>query len=625
MTKSRPGRVLLTSVFAGLPLAAAGLVGVAYYAFAAVPPVPVPPQNLITEQKRVLGKILFFDEQLSTSNTVACATCHVMSFGGNDPRIGATNPGPDNIIPSPDDRRGSPGVARMDASLNYVRDPQFNFAAQVTGRSANSPVNAAYNIDSFWDGRARSTFRDPITNAVLIPAGGSLESQAVGPIMNSVEMGHDGINWDHIVTKLPHVQPLQLATNLPQDVAAVLANKPSYPELFAAAFGDGQITPARIGMAIATCERTLISNQAPFDLGTMTAQQIAGRQTFVNNCAVCHDIQNGLFTDNTFRNIGLRPPAEDLGRQAVTNAPNGADRGRFKVPGLRNVGLKRSFMHTGRIASLTDVVRFYVQAPGSAPRFLDNIDPAVLQITPQSLPQQQEAGLVDFLANALTDPRVANQQFPFDRPTLFTERPADRASLEGGTGVAGTGGVIPGVLPAAVQPPAYVGNSDYRFAVFNARPGATAHLYASLTPPIAGRINTDILVGTTVTGTAGQTSGVATVHWPLTPLNVSSGQVYYLQWVIEDPVAAGGQARSVATRVPIFCGAQGCPLACGTSDYNGDGDFGTDQDIEAFFACLGGTCCPTCYSMGSDFNGDGDAGTDQDIEAFFRVLGGGSC
>jgi hypothetical protein len=64
---------------------------------------------------------------------------------------------------------------------------------------------------------------------------------------------------------------------------------------------------------------------------------------------------------------------------------------------------------------------------------------------------------------------------------------------------------------------------------------------------------------------------------------------------------------------------------CGTSDYNGDGDFGTDADIEAFFACLGGTCCETCWHLGSDFTGDGDFGTDGDIESFFRVLGGGSC
>jgi hypothetical protein len=64
---------------------------------------------------------------------------------------------------------------------------------------------------------------------------------------------------------------------------------------------------------------------------------------------------------------------------------------------------------------------------------------------------------------------------------------------------------------------------------------------------------------------------------------------------------------------------------CGTSDYNGDGDFGTDADIEAFFACLSGACCGTCWENGSDFNGDGDFGTDADIEAFFRVLAGGNC
>jgi hypothetical protein len=64
---------------------------------------------------------------------------------------------------------------------------------------------------------------------------------------------------------------------------------------------------------------------------------------------------------------------------------------------------------------------------------------------------------------------------------------------------------------------------------------------------------------------------------------------------------------------------------CGTADFNDDGDSGTEQDIEAFFACLAGNCCAACYPGGVDFNGDGDFGTDQDIEAFFRVLAGGAC
>ena len=62
---------------------------------------------------------------------------------------------------------------------------------------------------------------------------------------------------------------------------------------------------------------------------------------------------------------------------------------------------------------------------------------------------------------------------------------------------------------------------------------------------------------------------------------------------------------------------------CGSADFNNDGDTATDQDIEAFFACLAGNCCNTCGS--ADFNGDGDTATDADIEAFFRVLAGGTC
>jgi hypothetical protein len=64
---------------------------------------------------------------------------------------------------------------------------------------------------------------------------------------------------------------------------------------------------------------------------------------------------------------------------------------------------------------------------------------------------------------------------------------------------------------------------------------------------------------------------------------------------------------------------------CGSGDFNCDGDFGTDQDIEAFFQCLAGTCPSTPCTSTADFNGDGDFGTDQDIEAFFRVLAGGTC
>jgi hypothetical protein len=58
-------------------------------------------------------------------------------------------------------------------------------------------------------------------------------------------------------------------------------------------------------------------------------------------------------------------------------------------------------------------------------------------------------------------------------------------------------------------------------------------------------------------------------------------------------------------------------------DFDADGDMATDADIQAFFACLAGSCCPACGS--ADFDGGGDAGTDADIESFFRAIAGNGC
>lgn len=60
-----------------------------------------------------------------------------------------------------------------------------------------------------------------------------------------------------------------------------------------------------------------------------------------------------------------------------------------------------------------------------------------------------------------------------------------------------------------------------------------------------------------------------------------------------------------------------------SADFDNDGDAATDADIEAFFACIAGTCPSTGGS--ADFDADGDSATDADIESFFRVLAGGPC
>jgi len=612
MKLARPGRVAVMAVFPGLPIAAAAVAAFSYLAFAALPPVPQPPENPITESKRVLGKILFAEEQISTSNSVSCATCHLPQRGGTDPRL-ARNPGLDGLINSPDDIFGSPGIIHSDANNDYVRDPVFGLAPQITGRSANSNINAGYATDLFWDGRARSQFIDPETGQVAIIAGGALESQAAGPIVNSIEMAHDAVNWAEVTEKLARVMPLDLATNHPPDVAAALQGKVDYPELFRRAFGDDAITASRIAFAMATYQRTLVADQTPWDRfqagdqAAMTQPQKDGFAAFqASNCTVCHTAP--LFSDLTFRNIGVRPIVEDTGRQIVTGNIN--DRGKFKVPSLRNVGLKRSFMHNGQFQNVGQVIGFY-NAP---PLFPNNRDPVLqtVNVPPGAVPLVN-----DFLVNALTDPRVAGASFPFDRPLLFTDRPQDQPSIIGG-GVAGSGGILPRII---VQGPPMVGNLDYRVGLDGALGGASAVLGISTVPPVAGRITPERFVGQVFVSGLGTNQGPQTLKWPLLPGQVTAGEVVFAQWFVTDAGAAGGQALSAVARIPVFCGSSGCP--CSSADFDRDGDTGTDLDIEAFFSCLGGNCCPLCGS--ADFDGNGDSGTDEDIEAFFRVLGGGAC
>ena len=381
-------------------------------ALAEMPPVPVPAENPITEEKRVLGKILFWDEQLSSDNTIACGTCHQFGQAGADGRKSG-HPGLDGVPGTADDKIGSPGVVSMNAGGEYVLHSVFDLDVQVTERSANPTVGAAYAPEMFWDGRAGSQFLDPETGVVSIVSGGALENQAVGPILSDVEMAKVGRTWPEVTSKLQGVVPLVFATDLPDDVSAALALNGDYPSLFQAAFGDSQITAERIGFAIATYERTLIADETPWDHFTegdptaMTPAQIDGWNIFqASDCSVCHSPP--VFSDQTFRNVAVRPIAEDNGRQEVTGNP--ADRGRFKTPTLRNVGLKNTYFHNGILTDVDAVIRHY----NDPNRFVENEDP----LLPVPIPPGDRLNLVDFLTNGLTDPRVANREFPFDQPTL---------------------------------------------------------------------------------------------------------------------------------------------------------------------------------------------------------------
>lgn len=337
-------------------------------------------------------------------------------FGGSDPRSAmpeSIHPGIDGVVGTADDVIGSLGIVHQDATGAFVNDPVFEHRRQVTGRKTPSSISAAFTPLLFWDGRATGSFVDPETGTVVIPAGGALESQSLGPILSTTEMGHDGRTWDEVRTRLQSVTPMALALELTPDIEQALAQFPDYPALFNAAFGTPTINARRIAFAIASYERTLIPNQTPYDQfaagvpGALTPQQNQGFQVFVGNCLPCHG--GGNFSDNVFHNIGVRPIADDSGRQAITGNP--ADAGRFRTPTLRNVKLRAPYFHNGGKATLADVIDFYNQGG----EFFVNQDPL---INPLGLGPQQRNNLRIFLEQALTDTRVEQALPPFDRPTL---------------------------------------------------------------------------------------------------------------------------------------------------------------------------------------------------------------
>ncbi len=403
----------------------------------ALPKVPVPAENPLTEPKRVLGKILFWDEQLSSDDSIACGSCHLPRFGGADPRVGR-HPGVD--AGTIDDVLGSPGIASFDPDGRPVEHPVHGFEPQVTARVSPPNFGGLWADALFWDGRAGGAVRDPETGAIAIERYGALEAQALATLRNDVEMANRGRSWEELTTKLAAARPLALATDWPPDVRAAIEDHITYPALFAAAFGDGEITALRVAFALASYQRTLVADQTPWDRyqagdgGALSERALHGWRAFESlRCSSCHTPP--LFTNNEFFNIGLRRSIYDPGRAGVTGNP--ADAGGMKVPTLRNVALRPRFMHTGQLPSLGDAINFYVTSMPTEER--DDIPGGGAYSF--SIGAVAHRDLLEFLTQGLTDPRVVEERFPFDRPRLRAERLT-------------TGGPGDGALP---HDPAFVG------------------------------------------------------------------------------------------------------------------------------------------------------------------------
>jgi cytochrome c peroxidase len=199
--------------------------------------------------------------------------------------------------------------------------------SKVLDRASPTIFNAAFNSIQMWDGRKKS-----------------LEEQAIGPMEATVEMNMD-------------TKKLFMWLN---------SNK-EYIKLFSKAYPSEEIAAPTVSKALATYERTIISNNSNFDRWVkgekkaMTSQQVQGFKIFTGKakCIVCHSAPN--FTDNGFHNIGLASWGEkepDMGR--YFQRPLRLMKGAFKTPSLREIKRTAPYFHDGSAKTLKEVVEHYV-------------------------------------------------------------------------------------------------------------------------------------------------------------------------------------------------------------------------------------------------------------------------
>lgn len=258
--------------------------------FAALPQTMESATNPITPEKVALGRMLYYETRVSKTGDVSCYVCHPLHDYGTSHR--ATGVGHDHL----------PGT-----------------------RNEPTVYNAAGHVAQFWDGRAPD-----------------VEAQALGPVLNPVEMG----------------MPSEA------DVLSTLKSMPEYVAAFKAAFPNqaDPVTFENFGRAIGAFERGLVTPSRwdaylAGDRSALSAEELNGFNTFVKTgCAQCH---NGAYVGGTmYQKAGVAHPwftSKDPGRMAVTKNP--ADRQVFKVPSLRNVEETWPYFHDGSVQRLEDAVR----------------------------------------------------------------------------------------------------------------------------------------------------------------------------------------------------------------------------------------------------------------------------
>ncbi|WP_157278639.1 cytochrome-c peroxidase [Aliarcobacter butzleri] len=329
-------------------------------------------------KKEDLGRILFFDVNLSKNRTQSCATCHNPNAGFVDDR----DNGVKKMASLGDD--GKSLGDRQAPTASYAKfSPVFHFDEKAK----------KYVGGQFWDGREAT-----------------LEGQAGGPPLNPVEMGMS--DKKAVVDRLKE-------NTLYVD---------SFKKIFGAdIFKNDDKAYEAMTIAIASFERT--DEFSPFDSKydrylkgeyDLTPLEDLGKSIFFSNnnnsCANCHvlkgeDKEGETFTNYQYHNIGTPANNElrakngvkaiDEGLLANSNVSDVAQKGKHKVPTLRNVAVTGPYMHNGVFKDLKTVVEFYDKYNNKD----RNIDPETNK--PWDEPEVKDnISLQELKANKLTDRKV---------------------------------------------------------------------------------------------------------------------------------------------------------------------------------------------------------------------------
>jgi cytochrome c peroxidase len=343
------------------PTALPNYAGVSYPAYfpalAIAREVVEPAGNPITDAGATLGRVLFFDRNLSRTNTLSCASCHFAAVAFGD-------------------------TARFSLGFDGVRR---------TGRHSMRLVNARFNEGGsyFWDRRAAT-----------------LEEQTTQPIRDELELGFDAAHggFAAVQTKLSglaYYPPLFTlafgnATITEERVQRALAQYVRSLVSFGSRWDAGVATlplpPPPPGAPPGTSGPLNLLTRVP----GFTDEEFRGQQLYMlpkaaggAGCQTCHVA-----------------PSFSLIIASRTNGLDADQTTVFRSPSLKNVAQSRRFMHDGRFASLEEVVEFYNSGIqfGAA---LDNRlrDPALTGPQRLNLSAADKAALVAFL-RTLTDPAI---------------------------------------------------------------------------------------------------------------------------------------------------------------------------------------------------------------------------